>query len=404
MSSVIAKCRTCGHTPLHSSDELEDIIRIPCELCHEKVYFFCPICRLPETRPEESLGGKPPPETFVRKGVVWVGKVFVGVGCGIYVWNSTGQTITALPIVLFGVFIGVLIGAFLDRTIGRWISIKFRKFGTIFLYPALLCVALFFASTGLIPVPFSKVATLTVVSNVQYSAIYVDSVRRESAPTAIEGDLTRLDLDLSPGLHTIKVTKPGYDDFEEQIDLKDDDTLLVALTKSTTTSTASSSSGYGYCYDRKINLFYKSGSAGCVSTDKKISKREFTNKRLDSSSTTATASSSLKIWCATKYSVSETSSSSCTQNRGKIFVYKRNADAEHRRLKGAPSTASSSRSGIVWCATIEDVKFVRLSVCRSEGGQSFSLDNSRSSSSSFTAAKAAHERLKGTSAVSSPNR
>ena len=163
MSSVIAKCRTCGHTPLHSSDELEEIIRIPCELCHEKVYLFCtncekwieeticPICRLPETRPEESLGGKSPPETFVRKGVVWVGKVFVGVGCGIYVWNNTGQTISALPILLFGVLIGVLIGAFLDRTIGRWISTKFRKFGTIFLYPALLFVVLLSAATGLIP-------------------------------------------------------------------------------------------------------------------------------------------------------------------------------------------------------------------------------------------------------------
>ena len=208
MSSVIAKCRTCGHSPLHSSDELEEIIRIPCELCHEKVYLFCtncekwieeticPICRLPETGPEESLGGKSPPETFVRKGVVWVGKVFVGVGCGIYFSNNTtvlipGQTNSALPIVLFGVLIGVLIGAFLDRTIGRWISIKFRKFGTIDLYPALLFVVLLSASVAL-----PKVATLTVVSNVQYSTIYVDSVRSESAPTATRGDLTRLDLDL----------------------------------------------------------------------------------------------------------------------------------------------------------------------------------------------------------------
>ena len=66
-------------------------------------------------------------------------------------------------------------------------------------------------------------------------------MRSESAPTVVRADLTRLDLDLSPGLHTIKVTKPGYADFEEQINVQDDDTLFVVLTKSTTTPTASHS-------------------------------------------------------------------------------------------------------------------------------------------------------------------
>ena len=40
--------------------------------------------------------------------------------------------------------------------------------------------------------------------------------------------------------------------------------------------------------------------------------------------------------------MSKTSRYSCTQNRGKTFSYKAQAEAEHERLKSSYSTASSS--------------------------------------------------------------
>ena len=109
--------------------------------------------------------------------------------------------------------------------------------------------------------------------------------------------------------------------------------------------------------------------------------------------TSSTASSSDNVWCASTRGVVWSDRGKCYSQNGKALLTKESADAEYKRLKSSPSKASSSGLGYVWCATVEDVNFVRLSTCRSKGGQSFSSDKFR--------AQAEHKRLKGGSSTAS---
>jgi hypothetical protein len=61
-------------------------------------------------------------------------------------------------------------------------------------------------------------ATLTVRSNVSGDTVYIDGERRGS---------TRLDLDLAPGAHTVRVEKEGYAAHEERVELRAGETATV---------------------------------------------------------------------------------------------------------------------------------------------------------------------------------
>ena len=161
---------------------------------------------------------------------------------------------------------------------------------------------------------------------------------------------------------------------------------------SSSSSTASSSANHAYCYDSSRKIFYK--STRCSGPDKKISKREYTNRRLSSSSTTTTASSSL-VWCATNKWWSYTQETTCRSVGGTMHSSKYLAQAAHKRLTGgssssSSSTASSSGFNLVWCATKNDYLYQKVSACKAQGGKSYS---------SMSLAKAEHKRLK---AVSTP--
>ena len=164
------------------------------------------------------------------------------------------------------------------------------------------------------------------------------------------------------------------------------------LNKSSSSSSTASSSGSGtYCHDSSDNLFYKSGGSRCSGSDKKISKREYSNRRLDSSSTTTTTSSSSKIWCATKSDYFAGSSSACLNKGGTSYAYNgaglQRARTEHYRLKRAASTSTN-----IWCATKRSVSLISRSSCVLVEGKAFS---------SYAAATSERARLKSASSSSS---
>jgi|GEM_PF-3553538 len=63
-----------------------------------------------------------------------------------------------------------------------------------------------------------KMASLTVRSNVYGDRVYIDGVARGS---------TRLDVDLAPGVHAVRVEKDGYSSFEQQLRLEAGATVMV---------------------------------------------------------------------------------------------------------------------------------------------------------------------------------
>ena len=107
-------------------------------------------------------------------------------------------------------------------------------------------------------------------------------------------------------------------------------------------------------------------------------KSAFIKKRGSSSysSSSSTASSSDKIWCLTKYGVIEYDRSGCIKEGHNVYSSKSQAEAEHKRLKGGSSssysTASSSGSKVVWCATANWATKYTEQVCKSVGGKSYS--------------------------------
>jgi hypothetical protein len=128
-------------------------------------------------------------------------------------------------------------------------------------------------------------------------------------------------------------------------------------------------------------------------------KSEFINQRGSSSySSTASSSSSEKVWCATKWDVYPAAKSSCNEWNGKTFSSEYQAQAEHKRLKAASesthssttstSTASSSGSEKIWCATKWDIYHAAKSSCNEWNGKTFSSEYQ---------AQAEHKRLKAAS-------
>ena len=86
------------------------------------------------------------------------------------------------------------------------------------------------------------------------------------------------------------------------------------------------------------------------------------------SSTSATpASSSEKIWCATRQAVSRSPHSDCLTNGGKVFKRQAQAQAEHRRLKGGTASTTeepspeSTASQVVTVAVQSNVSGARVS-------------------------------------------
>jgi uncharacterized caspase-like protein len=130
------------------------------------------------------------------------------------------------------------------------------------------------------------------------------------------------------------------------------------LEKQTTASISGSNTSSSdlvrfYCHESKNNLFYYVVSGGCAVSDIKISKREYTNERLDSSVTATTSTSGSKsVWCATKYGMWGVNKRSACGS-ATVFSTRYQAEAEHKRLKGT-ATASTSTSS-VWCATKYEV-------------------------------------------------
>jgi len=121
----------------------------------------------------------------------------------------------------------------------------------------------------------------------------------------------------------------------------------ASSTASSSSSTASSSVfERPYCYSVIHDLFYRPATAHCSGSAKKVSKREYTNKRLDSSSTTTTASSSSSnlIWCATKNDYLYQKVSACKAQGGKSYSSMSLAKAEHKRLKAVSTPVVKTAS------------------------------------------------------------
>jgi hypothetical protein len=87
-----------------------------------------------------------------------------------------------------------------------------------------------------------------------------------------------------------------------------------------------------YCHDSEYNLFYKGSSNGCVSSDKEISKREFTNRRFSSITTGTSTSGPKSVWCVAESSVFESTKAYCQSKGLKSFPTKHRAESERRRL------------------------------------------------------------------------
>jgi len=173
---------------------------------------------------------------------------------------------------------------------------------------------------------------------------------------------------------------------------------LSCSSSSSSSTASSSSSSLVWCATKNWWRYTKESS--CRSARGKIHPSEYqakaAHKRLKSgSSSYSTASSSSKIWCATKYSVSQTSNYSCKQNKGKVFNSYSSALAERVRLNksssSSSSTASSSSTNWVWCLSTGVVDHRRASSCKAMGGKSYSSEHQ---------AKAEHKRLK---TASTPN-
>ena len=139
-----------------------------------------------------------------------------------------------------------------------------------------------------------------------------------------------------------------------------------------------SAAGKAYCYDNFYSSFYKSATSECRLENQRITKQEFLNKRLDQSaplnSSSVQVHAGVKMWCATKYAITWGTKKECDAEKGKLYLYKFGAKAEHQRLKAASTSTASSSSDYVWCVTRYSVILTEREICNSRNGKSFSSE------------------------------
>jgi uncharacterized caspase-like protein len=168
----------------------------------------------------------------------------------------------------------------------------------------------------------------------------------------------------------------------------------IATASTSASNLTSSDSGRFYCYESKNNLFYVGSRNGCVGSDKKISKREFTNRRLDSN-TTATASSALTTgWCSEpKTSGGRLYQRIATKCEGKIFATYDEAAAEYNRIHSIVYPEIGPYDTI-WCAN-------KLTVAEYKKWNCDEISGTAHRSKSL--AQAEHQRLKNQTSTASSN-
>ena len=169
----------------------------------------------------------------------------------------------------------------------------------------------------------------------------------------------------------------------------------LKTSSSSSSSTASSSSSTTsssvfestYCYSVKYDLFYRPATAHCSGSDKKVSKREYSNRHLDTTSTTTTASSFEKrVWCATKHSIFEASEFLCKSKGGKGYKYQEQAISQHLSFKKVLRPISQhlfqkgaspnySYSDKIWCVEKWDYTYMPYGRCVARGGEVFASEN-----------------------------
>jgi hypothetical protein len=168
------------------------------------------------------------------------------------------------------------------------------------------------------------------------------------------------------------------------------------LKKQTTTASTSGSNGARWCANKYRFFRMSSWQSSCGST-KSFSTRyqaEAEHQRLKKKTTTASTSGSNSVWCAHKQSFWKASKGSAC-GYGKTFSTRYQAEAEHKRLKKQTTTASTSGSKNVWCASASSVSVYWTSeiYCKNKKNQK--------GFSSKSQAEREHKRLKASSANSS---
>jgi len=124
--------------------------------------------------------------------------------------------------------------------------------------------------------------------------------------------------------------------------------LDSSSSSSSYSSTASRSGNSIYCFDGGYKSFYRVQKPLSCGHNRQISKREFTNKRLDSSSSSTASNSSTK-WCTTSsrlWQITNTSASTdyCTGQGGFVYASEVRAQAAHELLKAASTPVIKTAS------------------------------------------------------------
>ena len=132
--------------------------------------------------------------------------------------------------------------------------------------------------------------------------------------------------------------------------LKGSSSSSSSTASSSLSTTSSSVFERTYCYSVNYDSFYRPATAHCSGSDKKVSKREFSNRHLD---TTSNYSYSDKIWCVEKWDYTAMPYGQCVARGGEVFSSKDQAEAENKLRKRAEykRLADSSDWKLVWCTT-----------------------------------------------------